>query len=439
MICSNTVSNGKYMDLFLKGLSLKPHTEYILTFRVKGGACFVRVNRYFSNKGAEPYFTYPCTAWETHRLQFTTNSLAYKHEAVEDWCISFGKKPGTRYATAGEDTYVDDVHLYLAADPAIDLLTGGSFEAPRADEIYAKNWLQSFFGPTGDTYGVDIVTDPDNENNRCLKLPALQKAPAFPELIPLRTEGFGWHKDNIDHVTESEPFGLPHHRLLLVENGTITCETLDAPVTANSGELLYLPPSVPVQYTYTRGEGTSYYWVDISGESIVPLLAECGLQGITACAIRHIETLTAHIDAMLEHPRDDAFYPYVLSGRLQLLLAQLHHLMTTETENRHPAIEQAAACLREFSNDPPDNTVLAERFGFSTRHFIRLFKQYKGCTPHQYYLQAQMDRACALLSDTGMTVQEVSFALGMDDAFYFSRLFRKFYGISPTEYRSLKD
>lgn len=78
---------------------------------------------------------------------------------------------------------------------------------------------------------------------------------------------------------------------------------------------------------------------------------------------------------------------------------------------------------------------LAEECGLSNCYFITLFKQYTGCSPQQYRLRELVSKACTLLLDTTMTIQKISYTLGIDDPLYFSRLFRSIQGISPRDYR----
>ena len=58
-----------------------------------------------------------------------------------------------------------------------------------------------------------------------------------------------------------------------------------------------------------------------------------------------------------------------------------------------------------------------------------------GTTVNNYLISKRITRAKQLLRFTDMTVDEVSVAVGMGDANYFSRMFRKVEGISPREYR----
>jgi AraC-like DNA-binding protein len=53
-----------------------------------------------------------------------------------------------------------------------------------------------------------------------------------------------------------------------------------------------------------------------------------------------------------------------------------------------------------------------------------------------YFIHLKIQNACKLLYLTDMTVREVSFELGYDDPYYFSRLFKKVMGISPMQYRN---
>lgn len=47
-----------------------------------------------------------------------------------------------------------------------------------------------------------------------------------------------------------------------------------------------------------------------------------------------------------------------------------------------------------------------------------------------------MERACYLLDISNLSISEVAESLGYEDAFYFSRIFRRLIGISPTQYRA---
>lgn len=68
-------------------------------------------------------------------------------------------------------------------------------------------------------------------------------------------------------------------------------------------------------------------------------------------------------------------------------------------------------------------------------YLIRKFKAVYGIPPHAYFSTIKIKKATELLSSTDSSVKEVSKKLGIDDATYFSRWFKKYNGFSPTEYR----
>ena len=139
---------------------------------------------------------------------------------------------------------------------------------------------------------------------------------------------------------------------------------------------------------------------------------------------------------MLSFPAENRFYPYAISGYAQVLLAELSRLNAARgPSEREMLITQVALRLREHPELPLSNEELAESCGFSTAHFVRLFRQYTGCTPHRYRIEALVKKACSLLCETSLSVKEIAFTLGVDNPLYFSNLFRRSLGVSPREYR----
>ena len=58
-----------------------------------------------------------------------------------------------------------------------------------------------------------------------------------------------------------------------------------------------------------------------------------------------------------------------------------------------------------------------------------------GFTPNDYIRNMRMQKAIELLKDETLTVAQVSYEVGIDDPYYFSKSFKSFFGISPTQYR----
>lgn len=80
---------------------------------------------------------------------------------------------------------------------------------------------------------------------------------------------------------------------------------------------------------------------------------------------------------------------------------------------------------------------IASFSGMSEFHFFRLFKQINGLSPYQYILQSRLVRSYQQLT-LGQTVSDVAFANGFSSIFAFSKSFKKWYGVPPSEHHLIQ-
>ena len=82
-----------------------------------------------------------------------------------------------------------------------------------------------------------------------------------------------------------------------------------------------------------------------------------------------------------------------------------------------------------------DYDAFAVENGYTPNYFRSIFKKVMGVTPWQYVKDVRMKKAELLLTTTNMTVKEIAFFIGINDQFYFSKIFKDETGFSPSEYR----
>lgn len=79
---------------------------------------------------------------------------------------------------------------------------------------------------------------------------------------------------------------------------------------------------------------------------------------------------------------------------------------------------------------------MAKKCGLSVSHFSSLFRKATGMSPLDYFIHLKLQKACLLLYSTETKVKKVAAAIGYNDPYYFSRLFKKHMKLSPEQYRS---
>jgi AraC-like DNA-binding protein len=99
------------------------------------------------------------------------------------------------------------------------------------------------------------------------------------------------------------------------------------------------------------------------------------------------------------------------------------------------AIQRAVAFAREHLDEPIGVDDLAQAAGLSRSHFSRRFRASEGVSPGRYLSLQRIRRAADLLRRTTAPVAEVAARVGLPDASYFIKVFRRHLGVPPAEFR----
>ena len=124
-----------------------------------------------------------------------------------------------------------------------------------------------------------------------------------------------------------------------------------------------------------------------------------------------------------------------LSALLTLLMEQSWHPESKTVSRKRLELVEIKNYLDEHYTERIVLDDLVERYYINKYYLTKIFKETYGSTINGYIIAKRITRAKQLLRFTDMTVDEIGNAVGMGDANYFSRTFRKVEGVSPREYR----
>ncbi len=137
--------------------------------------------------------------------------------------------------------------------------------------------------------------------------------------------------------------------------------------------------------------------------------------------------------------------PEALSASLQKLLITMQkesgdflpYEVSSSTLEQKDIFELLEKYLQENFRQDISFQELAVKFGFTAEYLGKIFKKHSGLTLSKYLTRLRMNEAKRLLlSHPSMEIQKIGELVGYKDGFYFSRAFKSYTGIQPSEYRN---
>lgn len=209
----------------------------------------------------------------------------------------------------------------------------------------------------------------------------------------------------------------------------------------SAGNVIIYRPKEEQRYYYYGADHTEVYWVHFTGSDVKKILRKYGIADnvhiIHTGASLEYKTLLLQMIQELKLCKAD--YEELLVSLLQHLLILIHRsTIERPYSGSSSSIQEIDGAVRFFHTNYHTNINIrdyAEMHHISQSWFIRLFKDYTGQTPNQYILSLRISNAQSLLESTEYNVSEIAGIVGYDNPLYFSRLFRKLVGMSPSEFR----
>lgn len=238
-------------------------------------------------------------------------------------------------------------------------------------------------------------------------------------------------KGRLDYQIIYIASGLGHFHFDKPENETIV----------PAGNMVLFRPKELQKYEYYGEDKTEVYWIHFTGSDVKNILRSYGLQDnqrvFPVGSSLEYEQIFKQIIQELQ--RCQEHYEEMLALLLRHLLIVFQreltrvHILKNEYLDRE--MHSAVTYFNENYNQDISIENYAQTRGMSVSWFIRNFKKYTGMTPMQFIVSLRVNNAQILLEQTNYSIYEIAKIVGYDDQLYFSRLFRKQKGVSPSQYR----
>lgn len=236
--------------------------------------------------------------------------------------------------------------------------------------------------------------------------------------------------------------GRKDYYLFYIAQGRVEIELNGEIVEIAAHSCVLFPPGIRQLIRYPSDPALNIYYVHFTGTAVDEVMQPLKERKVMVCSVRDCTMVEVLFRQLLQ----SVLAARVLCGRLQItdlkvngLLLQLIALVTQEgSEKMQPeqdAVVSAMLYISEHFREDIDLAKCAADAHLSLSRFAHLFRDKMGISPHQFILSRRIDEAKELLTYSSMTVSEIAKSVGFSDASYFSRIFRKHTGHTPTDYR----
>ena len=262
---------------------------------------------------------------------------------------------------------------------------------------------------------------------------------------PILVTAAGYYRVHTSEVIETDrPNGRGDYQLLYISAGKLHLYVDGEERIITKGNMLLFRPGETQIYNLYSADKPETYWVHFTGSDVDTLLDYYGMPKdenvfFTGTSPDY-QWLFKQMIQELQLCRVN--YEDLLNMNLRHIFLMINRFLKEGTELDSDALDEVERATHYFNENYNLNICIkdyANERHMSECWFNRTFKHVTKVTPMQYIIQLRMTNALNLLEHTSYNIIQVANAVGYDDAYYFSRLFKKNIGVSPTEYRKRKD
>ena len=243
---------------------------------------------------------------------------------------------------------------------------------------------------------------------------------------------------------------IDEYVLIYCVSGAGWCRLGGRRYAVSAGQYFVLPPDVPHSYGASDGAPWSIYWLHIKGWYARVLLSGVGVPHVLAdglsCGPARIQMFEEMYCTLAEgYDMDNLRYAAAVLGHYLGTLLYPHQFVRANggtdanVASGHDAdvCQQAISYMKAHIDKQVTIKELAEYTGYIPTHFAAVFRKSVGHPPIAYFILLKIQAAAQYLQNTRLKVNQIAAKFGYEDFSYFSRVFSKVMGCSPSDYRRM--
>lgn len=211
-------------------------------------------------------------------------------------------------------------------------------------------------------------------------------------------------------------------------------------VFLQTGDIFLLPKDKLTFYQADQDDPWSYLWVGFSGSRADNILRQTNLLDNFYC---HSSIHSPIVKQMIKIIDSDK-QPFNIAGELQLI-SKFYQLLAyliaafpnqnTSSQQTKNYIRQVLKMIHSQYDKPLRVSAIADKMNLNRSYLYKIFKEQTGYSIKDYILQVRMEKSSKLLQNPALSITEIAHSVGFSDPLAFSKIFKKYFQISPSQYR----
>jgi len=247
--------------------------------------------------------------------------------------------------------------------------------------------------------------------------------------------------DRTYHSITHRKSGRNDYMLVYTHTGRSLARFYNNENIVNAGSVFIYKPGEEQYYGQVKNEPLCCYWVHFTGYGIPEIFRQLDLERRSIIQIGVSDSLVIMFDMMIKEIIQKQYnYEIILSAMLLQLLHYISSKAYHQDNSNHSGKnnELINMSINYINMNYYKNITVKELAGISglcVSRYINVFRENIGFTPKEYMIKVRLDKACEMLYNTNLSIKEIALLTGFEDQLYFSRVFKKYKKVSPTEYR----
>ena len=241
------------------------------------------------------------------------------------------------------------------------------------------------------------------------------------------------------HYVEKEQ-GVHYYMLLYCVDGKGWYKIRDKKYTIEKDQYVIIPPNQPYEFGADESNPWTIYWLHFCGR----LSSQFAFKSpnpaqVSSKEYSRIQDRITHFEELFSAFSMGYIEQYMCYASMSLytllasfLYEEQYQYVKMPTGKEYPFFSRVIHYMQENIDRNLTLDELAAHFKYSSSHFSMLFQKEAKSSPINFFIQLKMQKACQYIEMTNYKINEIALKLGFEDPAYFSRIFTKTVGVSPS-------